>query len=219
MEWLSPNLHGVCQLLLLSYLRDITFYCRFSFNANTCSIFNAYLEVWQMSIFIQTQLQSRHRNVCIVKSSLHVWWHTPLNTTPWRQRQVDFCELEDSLDYIASSGSARYTQWDPVWKIKITIPQDSPHIKPLPWLSSLVLSPFQWLAGYLFWKAFFSLCFCEFLLLTCPDIFLRSSFIFENYDWQYAPLVTHPHEQACLNYKHAVILKEMLIFGLYIIIW
>lgn len=71
---------------LLFYVRDIAFYYRFSFNAKTCSIFNAYLEVWRMSVFIQTQSQSRHRNVCIAKSSLQVWRHTTLIPTLWRQR-------------------------------------------------------------------------------------------------------------------------------------
>ena len=43
-----------------------------------------------------------------------MWGHTPLILALKRQRQVDLCEFEDSLDYMISSRIARVTQKNPV---------------------------------------------------------------------------------------------------------
>ena len=44
------------------------------------------------------------------------WWRTPLTPERRRQKQAELCELEDSLVYRASSGTARATQRNPVLK-------------------------------------------------------------------------------------------------------
>jgi hypothetical protein len=46
------------------------------------------------------------------------WWHRPLAPALGRQRQVDFCEFEDSLVYIVSPRTAKAMYKDLVSKKK-----------------------------------------------------------------------------------------------------